>query len=112
MRKGLKMNPETAYSLWEYGAREERQLSQPPGKDDKHQENTIPSSDPGEKFPRQSAKMFGKSMRHTKTKYTERGLLHFQNSSPLRKKKRSCTTMSAHVKLNPWKTAIMCSSVP
>lgn len=98
-------------SLW-YGGRRQgkREISQSPGKSDNHQKDPFPNFDPGEKFPRLSAGMFGKPIRHTKIKYIQCGLLHFQNSNPLREKKGSYTTISADVKLNPRKTAIVFQS--
>lgn len=53
------------------------EISQSYCKGDNHQKDPFPNFDPGEKLPRQSAKMFGKSMRSTKIKYIEHRLLLF-----------------------------------
>lgn len=55
----------------------ETEISQSFCKGDNHQKDPFPNFDPGEKLPRQSAKMFGKPMRCTKIKYIKYGLLLF-----------------------------------
>lgn len=72
IRKGLQTDMERIYS--------QRYSGRGQGKRDRnlpvsHQKDPFPNFDPGEKLPKQSAKMFGKPMKCTKINYTECGLL-------------------------------------
>lgn len=84
IRKGLQTDMERIYSQLYKGRGQGKRdrISQSLCKCENHQKDHFPNFDPGEKLPKQSAKMFGKPIKCTKIKYTECGLLPSRSQIP------------------------------
>lgn len=84
------------------------EVPQSPDKAHSQQKDPFPTFDPERKLPIPPAKnVWQVHETYSKINCTESGWWHFQTSNHSRQKKGPCTTLSADVKLNPWKTAIV-----